>query len=174
MNNQLRRRLGIWQVLLGLVFAATPGCQTMRGPFTDELAHQPPPSTPSADAARATSVERRVTVRAHEKTERSAIDGAVLHGPLYFEDPLEDVSEDDGVFALSGMDYLTLLGSTGRFLANMAFIPVSALVTPPWQWMVSDGISEPRGLYELRDAAVWSPPIETGDAHGAEESVNKH
>ncbi len=124
-------------LLGGTVLVA--GCRHRVNAFTDELAGQPPVSTPSVEAARAVSVERTVSRRPHARAEVDAASGAVTHGPLFFEDPFEDIGSEEGAFRWTGGDYGHFFYGPSRFLVNTVLFPVSAVVTPPWQVMVSDG-----------------------------------
>ena len=69
----------------------------------------------------------------------SAGNGAVKHGPVYFEDPFEETGGDDRSFAWTGEDYWHSLYGPSRFLVSAVLFPVSAALTPPWQVMESDG-----------------------------------
>lgn len=115
------------------------GCSMMASPFRDEYAHLPPVSTPSVDSALAADVPPSQQERIGEEKTRSAADGNVVHLPLYFEDPFEDSGSEDGQFAWTGEDYVWIAYARLRFMANVFAFPVSAVVNPPWQEMVSDG-----------------------------------
>lgn len=76
----------------------------------------------------------------------SAESGAVTHWPLYFEDPFEDKghgrtdeTHPGDVYRLGWEDYLAMPYGLARFTANWLMLPVSAVVTPPWTLMESDG-----------------------------------
>lgn len=122
-----------------------PGCQLMVDPWHDETMLQPPVTTASADLARAAEIketkETEETVRPRDFPAATvcAADGAVTHGPLYFEDPTEDSGSEDGAFAWTGEDYWQWLIGPGRFLVNTFAVPVSMVVAPPWTVMSSDG-----------------------------------
>ena len=68
-----------------------------------------------------------------------AKDGTITHSPLYFRDAFEEADGRDGTFAWSGEDYLAWFGGGARFLINTAAFPISALLTPPWKVVASDG-----------------------------------
>lgn len=115
------------------------GCGPMNSPFCDEYAYRPPVTTPSVDAVLAANVQPTVQERHGLAKVRWMEDGAVVHGPLYFEDPSEEHGSEDGHFMWTGEDYLWMAQWRARFLANSIALPVSAVVSPPWQPMVSDG-----------------------------------
>ena len=122
---------------MGLALLA--GCGPMVNPFRDEYANRPPVTTPSVEAVMSVKVAPDVQDRQGVEKHRSAEDGSVTHGPLYFEDPTEERGSEDGQFAWTGEDYLWIASWRGRFIANLIALPVSAVVNPPWQVMVSDG-----------------------------------
>jgi len=73
--------------------------------------------------------------------------GAVQHEPVYFEDPFADKGDgrtdqtDPGnVHRLGWEDYLAMPYCLGRHILNWMFLPLSAVVTPPWTVMESDGV----------------------------------
>ncbi len=104
----------------------------------------------------------------------AARSGAIAHWPLYFEDPFED--KGDGrtdethardVHRLGWEDYMAFPYCFARFTANWLMLPVSALVTPPWTVMESDGHLSRQLLGYDHDAvplAPWPglpiPPVE--------------
>ena len=134
------------------------GCELMVNPFTDELASQRAVTTASVDGARAAKVTPTVLRRSYEQMSVWAEDGAVTHGPLYFEDLFEDRGSEDNRFAWTAEDYLQLFYWRGRFLVNGALFPLSAVVTPPWTVMASDGELGRRTLGMDHDARRWTPP----------------
>ena len=115
------------------------GCSMMVDPFTDEFANQPAVTTPSVDGVRAANVEAKVPAPRGEAAEVLVKDGTVTHGPLYFEDAYAGDGSEDGQFAWTGKDYSYMPVEWGRFLLNALFFPVSAIDTPPWEVMASDG-----------------------------------
>ncbi len=155
MNRRVVRHLGrfwstVWSV--GLVFCA--GCQLMVNPFTDELSGQPPVTTASAIAVRAAKGQASSFQRPFAQTRVDAKDGTVTHGPLLFEDGAEEVEAADVTFAWTGDDYLEWFMGGGRFLINTVVCPISAIVTPPWNAMASDGVPAQRVLgLEVHDCA---------------------
>jgi hypothetical protein len=103
--------------------------------------------------------------------------GAVLHGPLYFEDPFEDrghgrteESHPRNVHRLGWEDAVAVPYSLSRFTLNWLLLPASLVVTPPWTPMISDSRLNRQALgydhdaerlrqYELR-VAESGPPAE--------------
>jgi hypothetical protein len=127
--------------VLALLVAAVlqSGCQLMVNPFKDELAGPQPTTTASVDGVRAANAVPSVRQRGYTPVEIHAESGAVTHGPLYFEDPYEEKGSEDGQFAWTREDYFQAAYWRGRFLVNVLLFPISAIVTPPWTVMESDG-----------------------------------
>jgi len=142
-----------WDVLVGVFTLASclVGCSVRVNPFKDEFQDEPPVTTPSVDMVRAAHVAPRMPVRAFEQVQRVAEEGAVRHGPIYFEDPYEENGSEDGRFSWTWEDYWQVFYWRGRFLVNAVIFPVRAVLTPPWRAMVSDGHLEPRTFGELHD-----------------------
>jgi len=152
--------------VLGVVVLASlaGGCQLMVNPFHDELAGPQQMTTPSVEGARAAPTVPSLRQRGYAPVDIHAENGAVTHGPLYFEDPFEDKGSEDGQFAWTGEDYLQAAYWRGRFLVNVLLFPISAIVTPPWTMMESDGRLSRQALgmdHDARravDAAAAAPP----------------
>lgn len=70
----------------------------------------------------------------------------VAHWPLYFENPFVDKGhgrQGSNKYHIGWEDCIAVPYSYARFTVNWLFLPVSAVVTPPWTLMASDGeISE--------------------------------
>jgi hypothetical protein len=126
-------------LLCGLGLAVLCGCSQLVNPFQDEYAQRPPVTTPSVEAVLAADVSPSVQEVNGVEKHRCAVDGSVAHVPLYFEDPTEESGSEDGQFAWTGEDYLWIAYWRARFMVNLFAMPVSAVVNPPWQTMVSDG-----------------------------------
>ena len=142
--------------LLGVGIAVVAsGCHLMVNPYIDELAMQPLVTTPSAQQAQAASVAPVATHRDYEPVELTAKDGSVTHGPLYFEDPFEDRGSEDGRFAWSGEEYMYFIHGPACYLLKGGLFPISAVVTPPWVTMVSDGRVSQRTWRMDHDAQRW-------------------
>jgi len=72
--------------------------------------------------------------------------GIVTHWPLYFEDPFvdkgagrTDCTNPRNVYRLGWEDFVAAPYGLGRHILNWMFLPASAVVTPPWTVMASDG-----------------------------------
>lgn len=126
-------------ISFALLVLTTAGCSLYSNPFRDEFANQPPTTTPSVDAVMAADVTPSVQERNGDPKVVYTADGSVKHYPLYFEDPFEDHGSDDGKFAWTGEDYYWMVEWRARYLVNLIAFPLSAVVNPPWQPMVSDG-----------------------------------
>ena len=137
------------------------GCQLMVDPFKDELAGQQAITTASVEGAQAAKTTPTVRQRDYTPVELRAEADGVTHGPLYFEDPFENKGSEDGRFAWTGEDYLQMFYWRGRFLLNTVLFPISAVVTPPWTMMESDGHLTRQALGHDHDAERWvEPPAE--------------
>ena len=89
---------------------------------------------------------------------------AVQHGPLYFEDEMENVGEvtSECPSGYTWLDILAVPYSDARWMLNTIALPVSMVVNPPWQRMCSDGepgTRPPLGL--TLDAAPCAKPVPT-------------
>ncbi len=133
------------------------GCQFYSDPRTDDLADQPAVTTRSVEAARAAPADRTQRNRPYAPMHVSAKGGAVTHGALLFEDGAEDRADHDQRFAWSDEDLAQWFLGPARFLVNIGLFPISAVATPPWQAMMSDGHSSPMVLgVEPHDAELGS------------------
>lgn len=171
-NTEMNKWVDHWfrPVLSALLIAAlTGGCQLMVDPFKDELAGRQVMSTASVEGAREAKTTPTVRQRDYTPFELHAEAGDVTHGPLYFEDPFEDKGSEDDRFAWTGEDYLQMFYWRGRFLLNTAFFPVSAVVTPPWTVMESDGRLSRQALGYDHDAERWIEP-EAGQSTEADSA----
>jgi hypothetical protein len=140
-----------------VLFGCISGCSLYSSPFRDEFAKQPPVSTPSIEAALAVPVTPAAQERRGEPKIVSAVDGAVWHYPLYFEDPADEHGSDDGAFKVTAEDYVWIAKWRARFLVNLIAFPVHAVLTPPWHPMVSDGRYDCCGRGRTYDAVPCCP-----------------
>jgi hypothetical protein len=157
-------------VPLAAVVAAA-GCSYAINPFADESLPREEMMSPSERQVRAEAEKHPPIVRQREGTEQDAMveSGAVVHWPLWWEDPFEDKGSDDGKFAWTYEDYIAMPYSWGRFLLNTGGWPVSAIVTPPGTPMVSDGRLSKQILGRDHDAHPLrqsKPHPTTGPASG--------
>ncbi len=89
---------------------------------------------------------------------------AVTHWPLYFEDPFVDKGHGRkglNKYYIGWEDYVAMPYGYSRFTLNWLMFPVSAVVTPPWTLMESDGRISRQALGYDHDAA-------RADSHRAE------
>jgi len=121
--------------------AYTPNYHKETGPSTIMSWDSP---TAADVKARFASAERRQ--RDWPRTEVAAEDGAIIHWPLYFEDPFEDKghgrtdqTHPHNVYHRGWEDGIALPYCLARFTVNWLLLPVSAIVTPPWTPIESDG-----------------------------------
>jgi len=133
-----------------------PGCQLLVNPWHDATALDSPVTTPSAELARAAEAKEFGCPRDFPAATTGTADGAVTHGPLYFEDPADDVGSEDGAFSWTGEDFLQMAIGPARFLMNGVFIPISLLDTPPWMVMSSDGEPSRTVVWQAHDAGRWN------------------
>lgn len=131
---------------------AATGCQLMVNPFADEMACRPPVTTSSAAQARAAQVTPSVRHRDFATMKLAERDGAVTHGPLYFEDPFVSRGSEDGRFAWTFEELLYIFYGPARFGINGGFLPVSAVVSPPWTVMASEVHDGPCAVHVVRNA----------------------
>jgi len=151
------RRAASISLAMGVAFFSA-GCQLAVNPFKDELVDQRNITTASVDGIRATEREYTPRHATGASWEIRPEDGTVAHYPLYFEDPYESSGSEDGKFAWTWEDYWQILYWRGRFAVNFLILPVTAVMTPPWTVMASDGYLSPRAFGEKHDAAVWKAP----------------
>jgi len=130
----------------------------MVDPFKDELAGQQAITTASVEGVREANTTPTVRQRDYTPVELLAEPDGVTHGPLYFEDTFEGKSSEDDTFAWTGEDYWQLFYWRGKFLLDILFFPVNAVVTPPWTVMESDGRLSRRVLGCDLDSERWAEP----------------
>jgi len=155
------RPVGVVSVVCRSLIAATVftgtlavggGCQLMTDPFHDDYAGRPPIVTPSVEGARSSGVVPVLNDRGFDPVEAKMADGSVTHGPLLFEDGLDDNWVGEEEFAVTNDDIFQWLGWDARFALNLVGVGGSWLVTPPWIVMVSDGAPSRVVLGESYDA----------------------
>lgn len=145
-----RRRATAFGVGVGLSLAALGGCAHVENHWREDG----PSRTAAWDSATAVELRERypaVTVRERgwPASRLVATSGAVTHWPTYFEDPFVDKGAGNGRFDEFGTgedayrigweDYLAMPYGFARHTLNWLLAPVSAVVTPPWTLMESDG-----------------------------------
>src|SRR5262245_18802126 len=112
--------------------------------------------------------------RGWAQTSTAAESGAVIHWPLYTEDPFEDKGTDrpDGPnkYHLGWEDYVAMPYSFSRFTLNVMAMPVSLVVQPPWKLMESDGVISKQCLGYDHDATA-AEEADPAPKHDAGESA---
>jgi hypothetical protein len=170
-------RLAISHLPLAIVFVA--GCAHVPNQWREDgpatTAEWDSPTSKDLKAKHAPAPQRH---RDWEQAALAADSGAVTHWPLYFEDPFEDKShgrEGLNKYHIGWEDYLAMPYGYARFTLNWLLFPVSAIVTPPWTLMKSDGELSRQALGYDHDATRARPevpapgPAEPGRNEGAEE-----
>ena len=144
--------------LLAACCLATLGCQHVVNPHVDETISSDDITTATAEGvyrgAKPTGAEQRIRGGEWPAVNAAAHAGSVSHWPLWFEDPFEDQGSEDGRFAVTWEDHLAWPLSTGRWVLNCLGWPASAVVTPPFTIMSSDGVISRQLLGPLHDAEV--------------------
>jgi len=130
--------------------------------------------SPTAQDVQARYAAAPLRQRGWEKATAPGESDAVQHWPLYFEDPFVDKGHGrQGLnkYHVGWEDYVALPYGYSRFTLNWLMFPVSAVVTPPWTLMESDGRLSRQALGYDHDAAragaASRPPAEAGDEAGA-------
>lgn len=139
-------------IVVGLMVTVGTGCQLMTNPFRDEFAGRPPVTTPSVDGVHLADTAPVAYDRGFTTVEAEIADGSVIHGPLLFEDDLDDTWDGDDRFAVSTRDVGQWFAWQGRFAVNLVGVGGSMVFTPPWTVMVSDGSPGRTVLGETYDA----------------------
>jgi len=136
--------------------------------------------SPSAKDLRATHAPGPQRHRDWAVTTTAAESGAVTHWPLYFEDPFEDKGhgrEGANKYHLGWEDCVAGPYTYARFTLNWLMFPVSAVVTPPWTLMESDGVVSRQALGYDHDAtraakhACEPAPAAEAAEHGGEQQA---
>jgi hypothetical protein len=122
--------------------------------------------SPTAEDLRANYAPAEPRHRDWDVAPAAAESGAVTHWPLYFEDPFVDKGDGrEGLnkYHIGWEDYVAMPYDYARFTLNWLMFPVSAVVTPPWTLMESDGRISRQALGYDHDATragshVSEPP----------------
>jgi hypothetical protein len=129
--------------------------------------------TPTSERILAADVKPAVRQKEHMPHQYvPQVAGEVPHYPLYWEDPFEDVGDQNEHFAWTWQDYVVMPYSMGRVLLNTVAVPVSMVVTPPWQTMVSDGYVG-QGPYHLHEPSVENHPHDAWPAESPDPTATK-
>ncbi len=152
----------LWAVALAALPAA--GCSEMINPWRDDTPRAADVSTPSTRGLQASGVAAAQRSAGYEPQYVPAQDGTVAHWPLWWEDPFVDKGSEDDHFAWTEEDYIAMPYGLGRFILNTMGWPVSAVMTPPWVVMGSDGVLSRQALGYDHDAERLpggvEPPID--------------
>ncbi len=168
-------RRWVWcAALVGAAWLAT-ACNQLNNPFKDSTAYtREELTTPSANDYLARNEPAPGMARRNfPQSDVYHESGLVTHWPLWTEDPFEYKGNDatdpndrdapDNVFAWNGADFLHIAYGPGRFLLNLAGLPVSAVLQPPGMPMASDGrIGQWFGQYDY-DSEYAKPGDEPPD-----------
>ncbi len=144
--------------VLSMVLMLATGCQMMVNPYHDEMAMAAPVTTPSATGLREANVAPRMVPPYGDPKIVRAASGAIIHSPLYFEDPVDESGSEDGQFAITSEDFYAFWSTGFRFPMNLIFYPLSAVVTPPWMVMESDGATSRKICCGMCDAMPLPSP----------------
>ncbi|MBU0639683.1 MAG: hypothetical protein KKB50_12525 [Planctomycetes bacterium] len=131
--------LAVVAASLPLVVAA--GCSHVPNQWREDG----PSTTANWDSPTAADVKGRFEPagersRGWDAARVASADGTVTHWPLYFEDPFEDKGAGRGEYRWGWEDFVAMPYCYSRFTLNWLMLPVSAIVTPPWTLMESDGV----------------------------------
>ncbi len=131
MINPVGRLVSGCAAIVFLFLAA--GCSLMINPNYDELSAETITMTPSEQGVRNAHVSTgEQQVRPFEEILCAAHTGHIIHGPLFFEDPIEQAGSNDDQFAWTFEEPLYFVYGPIRYGANIASLPVSAIMSPLW------------------------------------------
>lgn len=152
------------------------GCAHVENPWVDDS-----PSaaggyeSPTVKDVYARFEPSEVRTRDWEPMTATPRSGRVTHWPLYFEDPFEDKGSGHDGYYVGWEDYVAMPYGLARFTANWLLLPVSAVVTPPWTLMESDGVLSRQALgydHDAQRAPCPCPSDETGSVARRESSAS--
>ena len=116
--------------------------------------------TPTAKMLREQYAPSQTRTRDWEPVTLSAETGACTHWPSYMEDPFVDKGagrQDPNKYHIGWEDYVAMPYCYARYTLNWLMLPVSAVVTPPWTVMASDGRLSKQYLGYDHDATRAEP-----------------
>ena len=138
--------------LAGVVLLGAAGCAHIHDQYTaDSPSLRMPLHSPTAADVTERFAPAEGRHRDWEVAATAPHSPAVPHGPLYFEDPFEDKGTTYA-YRLGWEDWVAMPYSYARFTLNWLALPVSAIVTPPWTPMESDGKLSMQALGQDHDA----------------------
>ena len=149
-----------------IVISSVSGCHEWPNMFIDDLPLASSATTATMDRAMQADTVDAGSTRGFAVAHIEAQDGTVVHGPLWFEDPVEMAGSDDGRFAVTFEDHVSVFYSFGRFIVNLGALPLSMIVDRPGAMVCSDGI-------ERRSRRSWLPePYDAERCSGASEPID--
>lgn len=175
---------GVWAVaiLVAAGLSLTAGCASQKKANPQKACSQVPPgctkpivtfapaltpameATPSSDFVDAAGVQPSIRQRGWAPMASYYTVPVVAHGPLYFEDEMENVGaiNSNCPSGWTWVDFASIPYSDARWMLNTIALPVSMIANPPWQKMVSDGEPGKRPPLGLTfDAAPCTRPVPT-------------
>lgn len=135
-------------------------------PWRDDSIPRSAYGTASSELVLASGEAPAIRVREIPPTAAPVARADVPHYPLWWEDPFEDQGDNDDRFAWTWQDYLHMPYGLGRFILNTVGTPASAVVTPPWVSMVSDGVVD--DVHDARRGVSPKPTAGPSDFIGME------
>lgn len=145
---------------LAAVSTLAVGCANIPDLFSQESpSYERALTTPTSVDVRANFMPANQRHRTWDTATVAAQPTDVVHGPLYFQDP---IASQGATYAnrWGWEDYAAAAYSPARFALNLVAFPVSAVVQPPWMPMVSDGVLSRQALGYDHDAI---PAAEAAD-----------
>jgi len=149
-----KRRIAVLLPICAVLFLAgcahVPNQWREDGPATTESWDSP--TARDVMANHSPAAERH---RAWDAVDTAPADGKITHWPLYIEDPFVDKGagrEGLDTYHIGWEDYVALPYCYARYTLNWLAMPVSAVVTPPWTLMESDGVLSKQALGYDHDA----------------------
>jgi hypothetical protein len=154
---------------LAAVSTLAVGCANIPDMFSQESpAYERALATPASLDVRANFRPADQRHRTWETATVAAQPTDVVHGPLYFQDP---IASQGATYAnrWGWEDYAAAAYGPARFALNLVAFPVSAVVQPPWMPMASDGVLSRQALGYDHDAipaaaAATEAPRPSSDA----------
>ena len=164
-------RLCVGPLSIGLFLCLLAGaCNSPPGinPWRDDSIGPTAWTTPSEQGVLAAGHQPAIRHRDVPPAYAPLASSGVPHYPLWWEDPFEDKGDEDGKFAWTLMDYFALPYSYGRSHLNTLALPLSAIVTPPFTPMVSDGLVGPGPNHDATPGKSPDPTATAADFAGSE------
>jgi len=152
---------------VGVALLISAGCARVPNQFREDgPATMTPWDTPTAQDVKVRIAPAEPRYRDWEACTVATESGAIQHEPLYFEDPFvdkghgrTDETHPQNVYRLGWEDFVATPYCIARYTANWLLLPVSAIVTPPWTVMESDGVLSRQLLGYDHDAAPMTQRV---------------